>query len=633
MVLYQSPLPDHVDFRNGHPVRMTGWLNVRIGRLNRKQNLYGKLMGEVLSFHTSEKSIPIHQFNVVGNFIDRRTTSKRSIRIANGRHVYTIYFLSTDEMQQWVDSIQFASNRCFDKYYTLGALLAEGTYSRVYYAYPLNDPKKLFVVKIIRKRVQDCTALEWVHRERHCNSVLNHPHVVQAVDMFSTVERDHIVFELMRGGTLEDLLQNVKHNRLPESYARVIMRQLLSALNHIHAKNIVHRDIRPGNVFCSDSKFPMSIGLGDFGYATFLEEKFVNRDVLTTLIGVPPYISVDIVRRVKYGPAADMWSAGVLLFEMLTGEVPFRGKNDRAVLERIKKGTVKFDHPVWKNISPDAELLVRQLLQVDPHIRISALASLQHRWFHEKTLSKAASINTSCTTSPTKGALAFSDRDSPSNTSSDSRRLNQKCGSISNLSRIPSSSSSQSPYDSSSVSERQTSLLGSQQPSLRSMQPVSSTSSLGLPRMQMTPSVRAIAEKGLHRVASDNPGRMKRLLSSRVVQKQLAIALPYRRKLIVLARVFVAVFRLRALKQGNSATRQLSVMENGNIDDINALIERRKQVMVKANEARKLGPDRSTGPLQNAHHHGQKRGHVRKKSRDVVSHFMGRVSIERKSGC
>lgn len=567
---------------------------------------------------------------MVGAYVDFSTNkSKRSFRLSNGRRLYTCHCGSFEEMQSWAQSLLFASQRCFERFYTLGSLIAEGTYSRVYYAYDLADPTQVFAVKIIKKRMHDITALEWVRRERHVNSVLNHPAIVQAVDMFSTVEKDHLVFELMRGGTLADLLK--KHKRLPESYARVVFRELTTALNHIHSKNIVHRDVRPENIFCSGNKFPMSIALGDFGYANFVSEKRVNHDVLTTMIGVPPYISVDICRRIKYGPLVDMWSAGVVLYEMLSGEKPFQGRSDREVIEKIKKGVVTFDSPIWKTISPDAKRFVRQLLQTDPHKRISALASLQHRWLNS-TPSRPGSVNTSCPTSPTTGLL-FGDRDSPGNTSTDSRRLNQISGSISNFSRIPSSSSSQSPFES-SVSERQTSLLG-MQPSLRSMQQVSSTSSLstGQPRLQVAASVRAIAEKGLQRVASDNPTRMKRLLSSSVVQKQLAMTLHYRRKLIVTARAFVAVFRLKALRQGNCATRQLSMMENGDVEDVNSLIERRKMAMEKANEERKKrGNDRSTGqPLQNSHHHGQRRGHVRQRSRDVVSHIMGRVSLDRKA--
>ncbi|CDF39392.1 Serine/threonine protein kinase [Chondrus crispus] len=626
---------DEATFRHGTPVRMAGWLSVKHGRLSRKQPRYAKLYGEVLSFLVSEEALPEEELNVVGaivEFSDR--DSKKTFRVIVGRRTFIIFCGSFEEMQSWAQSLLFASQRCFERYYTQGPILADGTYSRVFYAKDVDDPSKVFAVKIIKKRSHDIQALEWVRRERHVNSMLNHPGIVQAVDMFSTVEKDHLVFELMTGGTLADLLR--KHNRLPESYARVVMRELITALHYIHSKNIVHRDVRPENIFCSASKFPMSIALGDFGYANFVSEKRVNHDVLTTMIGVPPYICVDICRRIKYGPLVDMWSAGVVLYEILSGERPFEGRSDRETVENIKIGTIHFTTPIWSKISPAAKGLIKQLMQTDPHKRISALAALQHTWFCEKAcLSRPTSVNTLFPSSPASNGVMYGDRDSPSNTSTDSRRHPHISGSISNFSRIPSSSSSQSPVESTTQdsSERQTSLLGLHQPSLRSMHHVSSTSSLGpQPRLKVTPSVRAIAERGLQRVTSDNPARMKRLLNSSVVQKQLSVALPYRRILIVTARAFVAVFRLKALRSGHSATRQLSLMGQADVDDVNALIDRRTAAMKKANEENQDGVvDRASGrPLQGSNHN-QRRGHVRHKSRDMASHIMGRLSLDRKA--
>lgn len=637
---------DEAEFRNGVPVRMAGWLNIKIGRIARRHSRFVKLYGEVLSFHQSENHSPDEELDVTGALVDfSDREGKRSFRLTCGRKVFTCYCGSFEEMQSWARSLLFASERCFEQYYSLGSLIAEGTYSRVYYAHDLDDPSQVFAVKVIKKRPHDVQALEWVRRERHVNSVLNQASIVQAVDMFSTIEKDHIVFELMRGGTLADLFH--RHTRLPESYARVVMRELVTALTYIHSKNIVHRDVRPENIFCSASKFPMSIALGDFGFATFVSEKRVNHDVLSTMIGVPPYICSDICRGIKYGPLVDMWSAGVVLYEMLSGELPFQGRSDRETIEKIKKGVVKFENPIWKSISPDAKGFILQLLQKDPHKRISALAALQHQWLnHSSQMSRPCSLNTSCPTSPYKAEGMMGDRDSPGNTSVDGRRSNHISGSISNMSRIPSSNSSQSPLESnherSETSERQTSLLG-MQPSLRSLPNVSSelrslpnvsstTSLSAQPRLKVTPSVRAIAELGLQRVASDNPARMKRLLSSAVVQKQLSVALPYRRKLVIMARAFVAVFRLQALTRGHSSTRQLSLMGKGDVEGVNALIDRRKAAMERAKEESRLrSVDRQNEKPLQGRELGQRRGHVRQKSRDVASHIMGRLSLDRKT--
>lgn len=641
-------------FRHGLPMRMTGWLGVRVGWVPRRLSRFAKLNGEVLSFHESERTLPLDEFDIVGAIVEFSANGvKKSFRVTAGRRTFHLHCGSFEEMQTWAQSLHFASMRSFGRFYSLGALIREGAYSKVYYAYDVEHPDDVFAVKVVKKKAYDIQALEWLNRERLVNTVLNHPTVVQAVDMFSTVDKDHIVFELMRGGTLADLLDRQKGNRLPESYARVVMRELLTALHYVHSKNIVHRDVRPDNILCSREIFPMAIALADFGYATFVSDSSVNRDVLTTMIGTPPYIAVDICRKIKYGPLADIWSAGVVLYEMLCGEAPFISRSNR-VYEKIRKGRVSFTQPVWKTISPEAIGFIRQMLQIDPHKRISALAALQHSWLNPprptsvssapppgSNFSHSASTVSASPLPATLSAVALADRNSPDSTSTS---ISSRRNPTNNLSRIPSSTNSSDGAErkDSHLSERQTSSLAHQQ-SVRSLQPASSTSSLsavGQPRMVYTPSVRAIAEKGLQAVASDNPARMKRLLSSSVMNRQLSSALPYRRKLVVAARAFVAIFRMRALTKGVSATRQLSVMGPGGSVDFDDMIGRRRAAMEAAAASAAEGQDKRANDRAGAASrlgHGARdnagrRGHVRQRSRDVaahVSHIMEKLSADR----
>ncbi|CAN8069132.1 unnamed protein product, partial [Agarophyton chilense] len=602
-----QPLADETPFRNQRPVRMTGWMSTKNSRLSRKHHRFAKLHGEVLSLHHSENRLPEEQFDVVGALVEySEDGTRRSFRLTVGRRVLLCILGSHEEMLSWARGLAFAAHHCFERYYTLGPLLAEGAYSRVYHASAVDDPTQVFAVKVIKKRPHDLQAQECVRRERHVNCVLNHPAVVQAVDMFSTMEKDHLVFELMRGGTLADLL--AKKHALGESYARAIMRQLLSALHYIHSKNIVHRDVRPQNVFLSATKFPMSVALGDFGYSNFVSDKRVNMDVLTTMVGIPPYMAIEICRRKKYGPLADVWSAGVVLYEMLSGEVPFQGRTDSEMFQNIKKGHVSFDSAAWKKVSAEAKALIRQMLQEDAYKRVSALAALQHSWFTGGggSMSRpSSSVNTSCPTSPTAVGRMFGDRDSPATTSTESRRQQPSCGSMStNLSR---NTSETTVGDHSEGSERATGRLGPQMmmhahshQQLQQhmsvggrLQHISSVSSVGTawaqPSLRVNKSVRDMAERGLVRVASDNPALLRHMMGLKHIQRQLSIAMPYRRRLVVTAKAFVAVFRMCALARGDSATKRLMLMEMAGADDVNAMVDRRK---LAHKQSRTALPDR-----------------------------------------
>lgn len=102
---------------------------------------------------------------------------------------------------------------------------------------------------------------------------------------------------------------------------------------------MLHRDIRPGNIFCSEIEFPILIALRDFGSAMYSTHTKVDQDVQISHVGVVPYMSqIDICRGVSYGPLSDLWSVGVLLHEKLVGKTPFCGSSAQESLHKIKEG-------------------------------------------------------------------------------------------------------------------------------------------------------------------------------------------------------------------------------------------------------------------------------------------------------
>lgn len=607
MAYFREDDPVGKQFRNGRPVRMSSWVQVKYGRFARRLNRFLRLQGEVVTIHFDEEVVPEEEFDLAGATVDCSVRDTgRWLRILTTQRTYTLTFGSSEEMHIWAHAFEFAVQHRFEDCYLLDNLIAEGTFSQIYTCHPVDAPDETYVVKRVKKRRHDEQALDWLQRERHINGLLDHQNVVQAVDMFSTADKDYLVFEYMAGGTLADLLKRRK--KLPESYARVVMIQLCKALQYIHSKYVVHRDVQPANIFCSAPKFPMSIALGDFGLSNFVQDNRVNLDVLSSLVGTPPYISVDVVRKTKYGPSSDLWSVGVVLYEMLSGELPFTGRSDREKVEKIKAGVVKFDSPAWDNISNDAKGLVRQLLNVDPYKRISALGALNHAWVRRHAeyslpVSSTGSLPTTLRpySPPPSTSLGCVDTDLSVNKSVDGLRRSsgnpRMATSMSGFSRVPSSSTSSASRDMSTDrvewGERPASsmgLFGGGPPPLMhhasSLSSGSGVTSAQQPRLQMTPSVRAITQKGLSRVHSDNPGRIAKLMSSNVMQKQLSLVFPYRRKLVVVARAFVAVFRLKALKHGHSATRHLSRLGQACIDDVDAMISKRKRALDELRSSR-----------------------------------------------
>ena len=182
--------------------------------------------------------------------------------------------------------------------------------------------------------------------------------------------------ELCTGG---ELLQRLEEEQMMnEPRAAEIMMKLFRALNHCHAENIIHRDIKPENVmFGSDGE----IKFIDFGFAIVQKAKKSKMDIA----GTPYYIAPEVLSG-KYGRDCDTWSLGVVLYQMLTGLMPFDGRTQEQVFTLIKHGDYKFPKSV--PLSEEVKDLISKMLTVDINTRIDLPDAIKHPWF-KKNLCKS----------------------------------------------------------------------------------------------------------------------------------------------------------------------------------------------------------------------------------------------------
>ena len=232
-------------------------------------------------------------------------------------------------------------------------------------------------------------------------------------------------------GDLFDLLQ--REGPLGESRSRAITRQLLRAVAHCHAANVVHRDIKLQNVLLNDA---LQVRLAGFGiahiggrsgdgaaaaatvaYPAALHDtlsgtassaisassvavpsrlksafetlfEFDDGDELTEPCGTSYYVAPEVLR-LRYSRSCDLWSVGVVLYCLLAGFPPFNGASEEAILEQVKHGVLSFAQDAWRSTSESAKELVRLLLTRDRHKRISAAAALRHPWLEADPLESA----------------------------------------------------------------------------------------------------------------------------------------------------------------------------------------------------------------------------------------------------
>lgn len=200
--------------------------------------------------------------------------------------------------------------------YVLGPLLGRGTTGRVHEGWRLADGER-FAVKVLRDGwTEDAGILHCLIQEKRALAALDHPHVVEVVDLVIDGEQAGIVLEYVGGGTLRPLLAD---GPLPAGWVAGLGRQLALALEAAHDASVVHGDVKPDNVLVASIDPPV-VKLGDFGIARLLGAAEWQ---VAAHGGTPSYMAPELVTGDPAGPAGDVYALGVLLYQALAGRPPF----------------------------------------------------------------------------------------------------------------------------------------------------------------------------------------------------------------------------------------------------------------------------------------------------------------------
>lgn len=333
------------------------------------RRLYFKLRGSTLSAHPDVSYPELWRATV--KELRAVDEGRLSFVIRVDKVILTLRADSEKVFHRWSHALTHCAGAEFDRFYKKERCIGKGHFSQVFLATDRKTSEKL-AVKVIKHDKEDVEkSRKFVRREVKVLSITDHPNIVKAIDFFSVKGKPHIVMEYVRGGSLQDLM--AKQTRLSEAHARAIMRGILRGVAYLHAANIVHRDLKPENILMARAHHPK---ISDFGLATFRnDDKHVH-----SIVGTPSYAAPEVIRNVPYGPPADIWSCGVLLYFMITGEKPFNGDSKDAIKRAVLQGNLKFPSQWFANCSPDVTELIRGMLQYDQVGRLNAEEALKHSW-------------------------------------------------------------------------------------------------------------------------------------------------------------------------------------------------------------------------------------------------------------
>lgn len=249
--------------------------------------------------------------------------------------------------------------------YKIISQLGEGGMGEVYLASDSKTGSQVAVKILARQLTANPEALERFKREGETLRQLDHPNIVKFIDAFEHDKQYIIVMEYLSGGSLHDL---IKQGVLPIDRARQIALELCDALIRAHHLNITHRDIKPENVLLTSDGKPK---LADFGVARLNEGTRMTRT--GTQVGTPYYMAPEAWEGKQLDAQADIWSLGVMLFEMLTGQVPFGGDTGAAVMNKVLTTQAPDISKLRSNVSPGLTKVVRGMLIRDKTKRYKSM--------------------------------------------------------------------------------------------------------------------------------------------------------------------------------------------------------------------------------------------------------------------
>merc|ERR1712139_497261 len=180
--------------------------------------------------------------------------------------------------------------------------------------------------------------------------------------------------EYVAGGTLEARIKEL--GKLDNTLVRVYAEQMIRGLAFIHSNHVIHRDLKPANVLISVDG---QVKLADFGTAFDLSE--LTHTVQQTLCGTPAYIAPEVVRKDKHTTSTDIWSLGVIVYNMITGDIPFKSADKYALLLQIANGSLVVEYP--QNCSRTFHEFIDSCIQFRPEARPTATELLQYPLFSE----------------------------------------------------------------------------------------------------------------------------------------------------------------------------------------------------------------------------------------------------------
>ncbi|KAL6508434.1 Calcium-dependent protein kinase 25 [Orobanche hederae] len=273
-----------------------------------------------------------------------------------------------------VDSVLRTKTGHLKENFNLGHKLGHGQFGTTFHCVERRTGNEYACKSIAKRKLLTQEDVEDVRREIEIMHHLSgNSSVISIKGAYEDSVAVHVVMELCAGGELFDRI--VKRGHYSEKKASELTRTIVGVIETCHSLGVMHRDLKPENFLFVSEEEDSPLKAIDFGLSVF----FKPGDIFSDVVGSPYYVAPEVLLK-RYGQEADVWSAGVMIYILLSGVPPFWGESEQEIFEEVLHADIDLTSDPWPTISDSAKDLVKKMLVRDPKKRLTAHQVLCHPW-------------------------------------------------------------------------------------------------------------------------------------------------------------------------------------------------------------------------------------------------------------
>ena len=351
------------------------------------------LVNKDLYYYKSDKKTDfVGMHNLSGCFVqecekklmDGTEYSSFEIFIKNKSKSRLYYTKSEEICKEFVEKIKEAIGYVkFSDLYEVKEVIGKGKFGVVNLGIHKKTGQQVAIKVLNKENIKTMEDRELVRIEIGILKLCHHPNIVRLLDHLENNDYIYIVTEYIGGGTLGQYFKKKKFN-FSERQATIIMSQIANGVKYLQQYGIVHRDLKPDNIMITQQNDYGVIKIMDFGLSKIVSPN----ERMTDGYGTLSYVAPEVLLRTPYNKEVDIWSLGVILFYMLSGKLPYRGKKEQELAEKIVYDPLEFDEDDWETKSQKVKDLISSCLEKKKENRITIDEFINHPWFKKNMKQK-----------------------------------------------------------------------------------------------------------------------------------------------------------------------------------------------------------------------------------------------------